>query len=300
MHSRQSLVTLALAWRLGIESVEGYWWRPLRNPTKHPISRYGVQQQLKYHYHVSSTPATKVHEGTTASDESTPQTRRPRRRLKRKIRQRARKIARARRDLIQQDRHQSRRSDEEQLTLDLNLTNFVELSKDEFSLHEHGGVQEMDYSQVGGQTDTGREKWTKEDYSFLSGRWRGLLSLFGSKPFVEVHSVKQLSWLLDVKGYNLEDLSVLCGDRKTSNVCHGRRSDKDAGGERSSAQRDNRRHPVVQAVLDRVAAGTLPSMHGDGRRIGLALEVKRRQLGIPVVHDCLMNTPRTLVQSSII
>ncbi|CAN0120678.1 unnamed protein product, partial [Ectocarpus sp. 12 AP-2014] len=31
-------------------------------------------------------------------------------------------------------------------------------------------------------------------------------------------------------------------------------------------------HPAVQALLERATAGTKPSMHGDGRRIGLAIE----------------------------
>ncbi|CAN0396011.1 unnamed protein product, partial [Laminaria digitata] len=32
-------------------------------------------------------------------------------------------------------------------------------------------------------------------------------------------------------------------------------------------------HPTVEALLERAAAGTRPSGHGDGRRIGLAIEV---------------------------
>ncbi|CAN0198086.1 unnamed protein product, partial [Ectocarpus fasciculatus] len=31
-------------------------------------------------------------------------------------------------------------------------------------------------------------------------------------------------------------------------------------------------HPAVQALLERATAGTKPSMHGDGRKIGLAIE----------------------------
>ncbi|CAM9257576.1 unnamed protein product, partial [Hapterophycus canaliculatus] len=160
------------------------------------------------------------------------------------------------------------------------------------------------------------------------GLWR---SIFGPKPLLEVHSVDQLSQLIDVEGWGLEDLSVLTGsgggsarsteradspetpadavaaavpaelDGPARSVAaaavagaprkaeHGEGAttatnssseddgDEGAAGasevEGTAAQPQPRPlHPSMQAVLDRAAAGTKPSEHGDGRRIGLAIE----------------------------
>lgn len=85
------------------------------------------------------------------------------------------------------------------------------------------------------------------------GLWR---SIFGPKSLLEVHSAEELSRLVDVEGWALEDLSVLTpnGTRPADHASVG--------------------HPAVRAVLERAARGTTPSEHGDGRRIGLAIEVR--------------------------
>lgn len=177
------------------------------------------------------------------------------------------------------------------------------------------------------------------------GLWR---SIFGPRPLLEVHTIDQLSQLVDAEGWGLEDLSVFTGgsgsgrvratDSAVSNTAAAitadvavddnidgvvRDSAEKNGGEialeeqvvrgtgstammsddedgccgstavgddatveqaRSTTtpsslqqsqprqQQQQQRHPSVQAVLERAAAGTRPSEHGDGRRIGLAIE----------------------------
>lgn len=174
------------------------------------------------------------------------------------------------------------------------------------------------------------------------GMWR---SIFGPKPLLEVHSIDQLSHLLDEEGWGLEDLSVLTdggggasgsarsadraafattaaaavaaavpaeldgpaqsvaaaaaqrevktlrpaqngesgrgleGDEDGATTASNSSSDEEGDEEAAGASRAEGAaapaqplHPSVQAVLDRAAAGTKPSEHGDGRRIGLAIE----------------------------
>ena len=200
------------------------------------------------------------------------------------------------------------------------------------------------------------------------GKGRGLWrSIFGPRPLLEVHSLDQLSQLVDVEGWGLEDLSVFTGGgvgprrsstesvaanttvaatasdatavaagidgvpqeapaaasavakNRTGNVrteSGGTGLDSqqatgpattmiDTGNEEEEEeeqqieeedddeeedidvhlstktkalpspqgqQQQQPLHPSVQAVLDRAAAGTAPSLHRDGRRIGLAIE----------------------------
>ncbi len=182
------------------------------------------------------------------------------------------------------------------------------------------------------------------------GKGRGLWrSIFGPRPLLEVHSIEQLSHLVDVEGWGLEDLSVFTagggggaravesatgaaiaaavavdtGDaaraaasatviqRREENLAtaddgsggagldqgegpataataeedlgagarDGAPGDSDgaalAEDERQQQRQQQQQqplHPAVQAVLRRAAAGTSPSLHRDGRRIGLAIE----------------------------
>ncbi|CAN0455257.1 unnamed protein product, partial [Ectocarpus sp. 12 AP-2014] len=159
------------------------------------------------------------------------------------------------------------------------------------------------------------------------GLWR---SIFGPRPLLEVHSIDQLSQLVDAEGWGLEDLSVLTGGRRpaesasaTSTTAAITAADvddiapkslaaaegaaskvatepgvKSGGGAAPATVKSNdygegntavraedvpavptppippqeELHPAVQALLERATAGTKPSMHGDGRRIGLAIE----------------------------
>eukprot|EP00903_Cladosiphon_okamuranus_P009684 g9214.t1 len=196
------------------------------------------------------------------------------------------------------------------------------------------------------------------------GKGRGLWrSIFGPRPLLEVHSIDQLSQLVDVEGWALEDLSVFTGggggrSSTESVAAHttvaatatasataiaavdldgvaqeaapaagannwsetplpesggaGRdldlqhlaqrtgpatatidsvKEEEDIAAEedgdddvhlpaktnalpapQGQQQQQQPVHPAVQAVLDRAAAGTAPSLHRDGRRIGLAIE----------------------------
>lgn len=106
------------------------------------------------------------------------------------------------------------------------------------------------------------------------GLWR---SIFGPRPLLQVHSVEDLSRLVDVEGWALEDLSVLtpAGTRPVDRIgvkSIGVKSSEDEAG--LDADMVSVGHPAVRAVLERAARGTTPSAHGDGRRIGLAIEVR--------------------------
>lgn len=101
------------------------------------------------------------------------------------------------------------------------------------------------------------------------GLWR---SIFGRRPLLEVHSVEDLSRLVDIEGWALEDLSVFtpAGTRPVDRV--GVNSSEDEAG--VVADMASVGHPAIRAVLERAARGTTPSAHEDGRRIGLAIEVR--------------------------
>lgn len=118
----------------------------------------------------------------------------------------------------------------------------------------------------------------------VKGKSRGLWgSIFGPRPLLEVCSVEELSRLIDDEGWRLEDLSVVTGAnpaaRQGGADLEGKRKDAATAGVADGRGLTDRSgveltmHPVVQAVLERAAAGTLPSGHADGRRIGLAIEV---------------------------
>lgn len=136
----------------------------------------------------------------------------------------------------------------------------------------------------------------KRRRSIKDGDRRGLWkSIFGPRPLRDVESVDELCRLVDNEGWKLEDLSVFTWDGGSAPMdCAGgdnladprsiddTRSSSGAGvslaaGDSSmkdgSPAPDTTMHPTVQAVLDRAASGTTPSGHGDGRRIGLAIEV---------------------------
>ena len=132
------------------------------------------------------------------------------------------------------------------------------------------------------------------------GLWR---SVFGPRPLLEVHSIDELNRLVDAEQWGLEDLSVLTWRGKAALDEDGAVAVKsgddvgvangvggvdtggggggdggsggggvgggDGGGEVRSVL-----HPTVEALLERAAAGTRPSGHEDGRRIGLAIEVE--------------------------
>ncbi|CAM9738603.1 unnamed protein product [Ectocarpus fasciculatus] len=157
------------------------------------------------------------------------------------------------------------------------------------------------------------------------GLWR---SIFGPRPLLEVHSIDQLSQLVDAEGWGLEDLSVHTGGPRPAEsaaattaiaaadvdgvalesaaaAAKGATSKVTAepgvtsgGGAVPATVKSNNNgegytdavraedipvvptpsippqelHPAVQALLERATAGTKPSMHGDGRKIGLAIE----------------------------
>lgn len=86
-----------------------------------------------------------------------------------------------------------------------------------------------------------------------------------------MNSVEELSRLVDVEGWALEDLSVLttAGTLPVDRV--GVNDSEDETG--VVVDLASVGHPAIRAVLERAARGTTPSAHGDGRRIGLAIEV---------------------------
>ena len=95
--------------------------------------------------------------------------------------------------------------------------------------------------------------------------WR---SIFGVRPpLKEVNSIDDLFCFVDERGWGLEDLSVVTrrGDRAPA-------TDPTRAGD-CMVDVSAALHPTVRAVLERAEKGTVPSEHGDGRRIGLAIEV---------------------------
>ncbi|CAM9772503.1 unnamed protein product [Ascophyllum nodosum] len=94
--------------------------------------------------------------------------------------------------------------------------------------------------------------------------WR---SIFGVRPpLKEVNSIDDLFCFVDERGWGLEDLSVVTrrGDRAPA-------TDPTRAGD-CMVDVSAALHPTVRAVLERAKKGTVPSEHGDGRRIGLAIE----------------------------
>lgn len=111
----------------------------------------------------------------------------------------------------------------------------------------------------------------------LSGRRREISGLwwpvFSPKKILkEMSSVEELSRFVDDEKWCLQDLSVVTwrgdGVQCSATGVAGRGVDTAPV-----------LHPTVRAVLKRAVMGTSPSRHGDGRRIGLAIEV--------VKHTCL-------------
>lgn len=144
---------------------------------------------------------------------------------------------------------------------------------------------------------------TLEGRPIVHGEGRGLWrSIFGPRPLLDIHSVEELSRLVDVDGWKLEDLSVVTG---TAGAGGARAAVRAAAGADEDAAADittdgaHTPHPVVQAVLERAAAGTTPSKHADGRRIGLAIEVQRTAFdGFAIGFVCYMHYTDTATNLS--
>lgn len=123
--------------------------------------------------------------------------------------------------------------------------------------------------------------WDEPKIRFLS-KGRGEISglwwpVFRSKKILkEIRSVEELSHFVDDKEWCLQYLSVVTwrGDGIRSDDPSRAVKDCSATGVAGRGV-DNAPvlHPTVRAVLKRAVMGTIPSRHGDGRRIGLAIEV---------------------------
>lgn len=230
-----------------------------------------------------------------------------RRRVSRATRRRARRLARARRDRsrqLQQEQQQQQRQQGQTK---------ISLERDEAGGGDDEGsrlypsptvVVDVDGNaspvppDINDDVGNSGRVSTIEGRPIVRGEGRSLWgSIFGPRPLRSVHSIEELSTLMDVDGWRIEDLSVITGTGPTTHGFDGKSAGGDSnptdaayalesksdthvvdhgdgdgdgnpGGEAAAAV-----HPLVQAVLDRGAAGTLPSLHNDGRRIGLAIEV---------------------------
>lgn len=129
--------------------------------------------------------------------------------------------------------------------------------------------------------------WDEPEIRFLSKGRRDISGLWwpvfrSKKKLKEIRSVEELSHFVDDKKWCLQYLSVVTwrGDGIRSDDPSRAVEECSATGVAGRGV-DNAPvlHPTVQAVLNRAMMGTIPSRHGDGRRIGLAIEV--------VKHTCL-------------
>lgn len=226
-----------------------------------------------------------------------------RRRVSRATRRRARRLARARRDRSRQLQQEQQQQQRQQGQIKISpKRDEAGRGSDEASRVYPSSTVVFDVDgnaapvppEINNDVGKRGRVSTIEGRPIVRGEGRSLWgSIFGPRPLRSVHSIEELSTLIDVDGWRLEDLSVVTGispishgvggssrggDSDPADAAASLRSksdanytdygDGDGGGEAAAAV-----HPLVQAVLDRAAAGTLPSLHNDGRRIGLAIEV---------------------------
>lgn len=215
-------------------------------------------------------------EAPTLTATEAEQHRRPsRRRVSRTIRSRARRLARARRNQIRQQQKRQQQPHKQQPE-PANSINIVLAEEDANDLSER--VNQQIVVDMNGNTQVHPTNNVDKRERVSTIKDRGLLGAwFSPRPLRSVDSVAELSSLIDDHGWDLEHLSVITGTGTGTGT--GPNSDIGSvegkidegtsvmGGEVAAV------HPVVQAVLKRAAAGTLPSSHTDDRRIGLAIEV---------------------------
>lgn len=272
MHRCSALATVVVVSQLGINVVQSFSWRPLANwANPVPVEKF-VDRQM---HHASSTSIEANQEIHERSDQLNPKSEARRRRVRKGVHRRARRIARVRRRYLRQATIDSIKCSGKNIVPNLNASVVEEVEESPFrgsgnsSLLSSTGTKEHAVAL--------RDSPAKRKRLIASRRGLGLWhSIVGPKSLLEVHSVDRLKKLVDCEGYRLEELSVLTSVGASATLNNEREVSSNHGGceDGVEAHDNNMRHPVVQAVLDRAAAGTVPSMHGDGRRIGLAIEVR--------------------------
>lgn len=268
------IAALAATLQLEFWFAGGFGWRPPANPAL-PFPARGSRERGRNH--ASSDPATDHHRPNDKEDGCSSHTGASRRKTRRVIHRRARRIARVRRGRQRQQTVDSTVRDGLQPRLDSSRAAAVRKKSrvsptfrpEDPSLRPRTDGTEHSVTDRCSPS-TGMPSAVRV---VPQGLWRWI---FSPRSLVEVHSVEQLSELLDGEDRGLETLSVRA-DYGSGTPVDDARADRDPHGKHddcSEWEQYRLRHPVVQAVLDRAASGTVPSMHGDGRRIGLAIEVR--------------------------